>query len=113
MMMATEKRLIDADALIGVIDGLKSELPGWEDYNTGIDSAVYKVENAPTVDAVEVVRCRGCKSYDIKGFVPDAHKGWCMELKQVVKGDFFCAYGEQEAPEGERSRDTEKRSVLL
>lgn len=56
--MANEKRLIDSDALISVIDGLKSELPGWEDYNAGIDSAVYKVENAPTADAVEVVHGR-------------------------------------------------------
>ena len=56
--MATEKRLIDANALMDKLEDLKSVLYGWEDYNTGVDSAVYKVENAPTVDAVEVVHGR-------------------------------------------------------
>ena len=56
--MANEKRLIDASALMDKLEGLKSVLYGWEDYNTGVDSAVYKVENAPTVDAVEVVHGR-------------------------------------------------------
>lgn len=109
-------RLIDANMLKeAVTTDYYEHFTRWHDTDqiALIDMVCDDIDESPTVDAVEVVRCRGCKSYDIKGFVPDAHKGWCMELKQVVKGDFFCAYGEQEAPEGERSRDTEKRSVLL
>ena len=56
--MEKAKRLIDASALVDKLEGLKSVLYGWEDYNTGIDSAVYQAENAPTVDAVEVVHGR-------------------------------------------------------
>ena len=45
--MANEKRLIEANALVDKLEDLKSALYGWEDYNTGIDSAVYQAENAP------------------------------------------------------------------
>lgn len=51
-------RLIDADAL-GV--GLCSQdiLPA--DYCAGWNGLIRLLENAPTVDAVPVVRCRECK----------------------------------------------------
>lgn len=107
--MARENRLIDADALISVIDGLKSELPGWEDYNTGIESAVYKVENAPTVDAVEVVRCKDCrwareKDYREPTDTPKELICQCFKHHYIpapwgariaVSHDDFCSYGER------------------
>lgn len=67
--MEKAKRLIDASALVDKLEGLKSVLYGWEDYNTGIDSAVYQAENAPTVDAVEVVHGRWEPRTDVFGFV--------------------------------------------
>lgn len=51
-------RLIDADAL-GVGRCSRNLLPA--DYCSGWNGLVRLLEKAPTVDAVEVVRCRDCK----------------------------------------------------
>ena len=54
--MANEKRLIDANALIAEYDRVHVGEPG---------KARKLMADAPTVDAVEVVRCEGCiKRYD-------------------------------------------------
>lgn len=42
------------------------------------------IENAPTIDAVPVVRCRECKHY-----TPTI----CHRLNTVVKPFDFCSYG--------------------
>ena len=56
-------RLIDADALI---DEIKHTLWDWESVDGIKSSTVLKqtisdINNMPTVDAVEVVRCKDCK----------------------------------------------------
>ena len=51
--MANEKRLIDANALIE-----EANAEGAYGY---VDA--FQIANAPTVDAVEVVRCRDCKHW--------------------------------------------------
>ena len=60
--MVTEKRLIDADALMAQLEDRKAFLVkewGYRDhYARGFDEAVDTVDNAPTVDAVEVVHGR-------------------------------------------------------
>ena len=55
------------------------------------------VDIAPTVDAVEVVRCKDCKlygNYDMKN-----HKRlkfhWCRKFGNITKEDDFCSYGER------------------
>ena len=57
--MANEKRLIDANALVEIFEKWKAEIHDEEDYDPevydAIDSCVAQVEDAPTVDAVEVV----------------------------------------------------------
>lgn len=50
-------RLIDADALINTLN--KEKIP----FNADIN---YIILNAPTIDAVEVVRCKDCKYYEGK-----------------------------------------------
>ena len=55
--MAKEKRLIDANALIQRFDGF-----GWGSECDG-EIVLEAVANAPTVDAVEVVRCKDCKHF--------------------------------------------------
>ena len=52
------------------------------------------IDNAPTVDAVPVVRCRDCKHYEI-------HKPKVLENCErngyiiPMKPDDFCSYGER------------------
>ena len=48
-------RLIDADALI---EERKEEM--WQDHCDHMVVRVTNIENAPTVDAVKVVRCQNC-----------------------------------------------------
>ena len=64
--MGNEKRLIDANAWIERVK--EAYCPGCENYNgvrcraCWIDDAIGLVEDAPTVDAVEVVRCKDCEN---------------------------------------------------
>lgn len=82
-------RLIDADAL-GVGRCSRDVLPA--DYCAGWNGMVRLLEKAPTVDAVEVVRCRDCKHYK-----PDEYECGCDFAGGLpyVKADDFCIYGER------------------
>lgn len=51
------------------------------------------IKNAPTVDAVEVVRCRECKHCDPENHHCDHHMGTVAPLRR--KPDDFCSYGER------------------
>ena len=92
--MANEKRLIDANALKDALrtnDGAKA-----------LGHSVHRlfcvdeiIDKAPTVDAVEVVRCKDCKHrgtdyciFHINGEPADE------ELLKKVDED-FCSYGER------------------
>ena len=78
-------RLIDADALIADLDkGL------WgKDWDKALAEAI--INDAPTIDAVSVVRCKECRYKDME---------LCAMYKLVVAGvrkyDDFCSYGERE-----------------
>ena len=67
-------RLIDADALLAEYDRQHDGEPG---------KARKLIEDAPNVDAVEVVRCKECVSHNICKF----------EQFQGLNG--FCSYGER------------------
>jgi hypothetical protein len=90
-------RLIDADALDFTFDR-RCFSAGDEQYVRGVDDAIGVINNAPTVDAVSVVRCRECESYD--------ENGDCISLDLLIgihsdtinydfcpDPDFYCAYG--------------------
>ena len=69
-------RLIDADALLAEYDRQHEGEPG---------KARKLIEDAPTVDAVEVVRCKDCK-----------HRysdSWCEYVDD--DDNFYCARGER------------------
>lgn len=57
------------------------------------------LENAPTIDAVPVVRCRECSKKD-KNICPLVLVQFDRNMKQVlvqkpVPDDFFCSYGQR------------------
>jgi hypothetical protein len=81
-------RLIDVDDL-GVGRCSKDVLPAA--YCAGWNGLLNLIENAPTVDAVPVVRCKGCKHSweDIGGLCC----GYGPLVDCIVPEDFFCAYG--------------------
>ena len=92
--MATEKRLIDANALsVQVLDASY-----WD--NQDEDVIWNLVQDAPTIDAVPVVRCKDCKCAYINSFSAASGvavcKKWSNETETaIVQQDDFCSYGER------------------
>ena len=90
--MANEKRLIDAN-------GLWSDIMMLPHNGDMISSQEVEqaIKDAPTVDAVEVVRCKDCSYWWDRGF----GKGTCdreteeMGLSRLYLEDDFCSYGER------------------
>lgn len=84
-----EQRLIDVNKLIGFIDAGHLRNPGELCYSEA--DVVNLLLHAPTVDAVEVVRCRECKYLmfsDCYGECSKRHMG-------IVSPNDFCSYGER------------------
>ena len=64
-------------------------MAGWND---AIDAIV---DNAPTIDAVEVVRCKDCKySKHLKQY-PKVNTWKCTLTDVVYRADDYCSYGER------------------
>lgn len=118
--MATEKRLIDANHIVKVAEH------AYKEWNLAMAAAdgqrqinqVYKMKElckavkavadaAPTVDAVEVVRCKDCKYINreiyAKGYgcLCNAHSCGREGHKRYlyVEDDDFCSYGERRTDE--------------
>ena len=102
-------RYIDADALkMDLYSIAKADCGYSADALAGLMIAERVIDNAPTVDAVEIVRCRVCKHWgDEDGKLQDSdgiifarcklhnylidgrHTGWCPSENN------FCSYGER------------------
>ena len=80
---SNEKRLIDANALIKEAN---------EDGAYGYVDA-FQIANAPSVDAVEVIRCWECKHCDPENHHCDHPMSTAAPLSR--KPDDFCSYGER------------------
>lgn len=88
------KRLRKAEKEMGVVSivGIKA---------VPIEGVIRFLENAPTVDAVKVVRCKNCehcdwytKTYELTGL--SETKYWCSANKGPaveVRAEHFCSYG--------------------
>ena len=83
-------RYIDADKLIAEYDRVHMGPPG---------GARKLMEDAPTADVVEVVRCKDCKHQPnlktrTRGMM------WCRKFRNEVTAKHFCSYGERKGGEG-------------
>lgn len=101
--MATEKWLIDANAFLSsMIKRFKCvPLIGRNDYDC--ESLKQMLIEAPTVDAVPVVRCKGCRYYEPP---EDGDSlGVCKNGRLCVSNmgevypveNYYCPYGERKA----------------
>ena len=88
-------RPIDADAVVTIqtYDDMYEE---WGTETMAVAKAMDKFSDEgcpPTIDAVEVVRCRDCKENPTyiraKGMV------WCRKFRTDVHRNGFCSYGER------------------
>ena len=86
---SNEKRLIDADAL-----WRKFESEPWYDNADRDEIALPLVDEVPTVDAVEVVRCRECR-YRFKNNGHDKSGCPIIDANIWMDDDDFCSYGER------------------
>lgn len=80
--MANKQRLIDADALKSEFDWLKSVVN--ESSKDEVMDVMQRIDNAPTVDAVEVVRCADCV-LEGTGNCPMVHR-------DPILGNLYCTF---------------------
>lgn len=104
-------RLIDAERLHShLTDWAYAIAPDERDYDkemhhkqivySTIMDAVYAVEQAPTVDAVPVVRCKDCKWWDdipSSTYTPQYHR--CRKINISMTAEDFCSFGERKEDE--------------
>ena len=84
-------RLIDADKLLEIYKKWVPQLSSKEDEGDrrGVETCIAVLEDMPTMDAVEVVRCRDCKYF----------KTWLCQ-NEDSHDDWFCADGERKEDDG-------------
>lgn len=95
-------RYIDADTLIQKIDGWRESIAETyginDEYVKVLGDVLDIIEDAPTEDVVEVVRCKDCKHWKDsdgiyrRGF--DAESKCPLNLKEVYEGTFYCGKAE-------------------
>ena len=97
--MATEKRLIDANELLKKFqfrlssESLLSHSVYLRTISDCVQIARKIISEAPTVDAVEVVRCKDCTK---KIWCEDERLYWCAECHyRCNDGEWYCAGGER------------------
>lgn len=83
-----DKRLIDANALMRDVMGLTIVSPEAMNYANAVAVAI---ANAPTIDAVEVVRCRDCIYASTTKF--SSKRVACAYWAQMVSADGYCSNG--------------------
>ncbi len=102
-------RLIDADALMSVIDMKFKEHYGNTVYQFIHDFFCFvlrQIRKAPTIDAVPVVRCRDCKHWKkgdfMGGDTPDSleYGGGCPLVRFARYESDFCSKGERKEDDG-------------
>lgn len=96
-------RLIDADAVSAEIEKLLYPAPNRDSilYNCGVNDALNVIDDAETIDAVPVVRCKDCKysnegrgRHNKKIFVCRGREG----LFRIVEENESCSSGERRKP---------------
>lgn len=58
-----------------------------------VDDMKTELEEAPTIDALEVVRCKDCKHFD--GSYP-----MCCRFEETFEPEDYCSFGEKREVEG-------------
>lgn len=92
-------RLIDAHRLFEAMLWIKGQyIAGIGEVVNAID-VFEQIKDAPTIDAVEVVRCKDCKYLGIKDLV----YGYCKyRMTGIIMPDDYCSYGERKSYKKEK-----------
>lgn len=103
--------LIDRQAVQEIVDRIGDIYPyrqignreSYSQYNEAWTDAINRVDaelnSLPSADAVEVVRCKDCKYWDIfdihSTICPDNRRCKGIIGKMYTPPDYYCAYGER------------------
>ena len=100
--MANEKRLIDASAFAealenGDTDVCETYLDCYCECGFSRKAIEDIVDRIPTVDAVEVVRCKDCKHYiDGRCYIANRKPQFSYKMPlHICQADDFCSHGER------------------
>ena len=94
-------RFIDADKLLGIYKKWIPQLSSKEDEGDrrGVETCIAVLEDMPTMDAVEVVRCKDCKYHHWEQEPCHGKIEHYCELPHMrgveVFTEFFCYYGKR------------------
>lgn len=98
--MGNEKRLIYVDDLLCLYN--MSAIYEAGEYGLGCIDIINDIKNAPTVDAVEVVRCKDCHWWRLvnkrNGCGICSHEVFSIDdctVDPVTEPNDFCSYGER------------------
>lgn len=83
-------RLIDAEHLKKRATDTTGDC--WDNYGQGTTDLLEYIDNEPTVDAVEVVRCKDCKYF---GDYEDGKDVCSMMIIYPTKPTDYCSLGER------------------
>ena len=81
-------RLIDADEAVKIIKRYDDRGLTLDEVTRITDGIAKEIEAMPTIDAVEVVRCKDCKHYDVSAMR-------CIPSEDLRDYTDFCSYGER------------------
>lgn len=87
-------RLIDGDALV---ESIKEELWHWDTVDginatTVLKQTISDINNMPTIEQPEIIRCRECKEWEMYG---NGCQGWCGKLGLISYDDDYCGWAER------------------
>lgn len=92
-----EVRLIDAISRSAVLDRLETLRRNYglkAGYRDAMTDAIGEVSDAPTIDAVPVVRCKDCKRWGA-GYPGETDKIKCCQIAVYMIGENgYCLYAE-------------------
>lgn len=94
-------RPIDADKLLGIYKKWIPQLSSKEDEGDrrGVETCIAVLEDMPTMDAVEVVRCKDCKYHHWEQEPCHGKIEHYCELPHMrgveIFEEFFCYYGKE------------------
>ena len=101
--MTNEKRLIDANRLwmyawneLQKANKRHEGEPDFKAWSSGVAEVIVALaKDMPTVDAVEVVRCKDCKHWHEGTGRCDQHSHYEQDEFNEFDRDYFCACGER------------------
>ena len=96
-------RYIDADKLVNQMlshyKALVDEYGERDAYASGYDDSIDTIQNFPTADVVEVVRCKDCRHRNTSKCKMWYHCVICGSYHHWERDEYYCSYGERKGGE--------------